>query len=161
MRWNLQCVGDGYLMAWVRDGNRRAWDWIRRELRFGKNGYLLKLGKRESACVKEEGMSFLNIFFMGWGYRPVPKAGVGSTKKGKKLSDIKNWAMISQTNYFGVILVSQLCAQLAHVTSYGWWRGSGGSPLHQSQLATWTSCVQSCAQGLCHQNFSLFWVLGC
>ena len=65
MRWNLQCVGDGYLMAWVRDGNRRAWDWIRRVLRFGKNGYLLKLGRKESACVKEEGRSFLNIFYMG------------------------------------------------------------------------------------------------
>nr|XP_023900821.1 uncharacterized protein LOC112012669 [Quercus suber] len=38
MRWNLQYVGDGYLMAWIRDGNRRAWNWIRRVLRFGKKG---------------------------------------------------------------------------------------------------------------------------
>ena len=65
MRWNLQCVGDGYLMAWVKDGNQRAWDWILQVLRFGKNGYLLKLGRRELACVKEEGRSFLNIFYMG------------------------------------------------------------------------------------------------
>ena len=65
MRWNLQCVGDGYLMAWVSDGNWRAWDWIRRELRFGKNVYLLKLFRRESVCVKEEGRNFLNIFYMG------------------------------------------------------------------------------------------------
>ena len=52
-----------------------------------------------------------------------------------------------------VVLVPQLCAQLAHVASCGWWRGGGGSPLHQPKLATWASCAQSCAQRLCHQNF--------
>ena len=29
---------------------------------------------------------------------------------------------------------------------------------HQPQLATWASCAQSCAQGLCHQNFPLFFL---
>ena len=48
-----------------------------------------------------------------------------------------------------VVLVPQLCAQLAHMASCVWWRGGGGSPLHQPKLAMWVSC----AQRLCHQNF--------
>ena len=49
----------------------------------------------------------------------------------------------------GEVLVSQtsaqLCPQLAHAASYGWWKGDGGSPFHQPQLATWASCGQNCA----------------
>ena len=49
----------------------------------------------------------------------------------------------------GEVLVSQtsaqLCPQLAHAASYGWWKGDGGSPFHQPQLAAWASCGQSCA----------------
>ena len=49
--------------------------------------------------------------------------------------------------YIWVVLVSllcaQFCAQLVHVTSCGWWRDNGRSPLYQSQLATWASCAQS------------------
>ena len=50
-------------------------------------------------------------------------------------------------------LYAQLCALLAHVASYGWWKSGVRSPLHQPQLATWVSCAQNCAQRLYHHNF--------
>ena len=49
-----------------------------------------------------------------------------------------------------VVLVPQLYAQLTHVTSCGWWRGDGGSPLHQPQLTTWASCAQNCVTRIFH-----------
>ena len=64
-------------------GFGESWDW--------ENGYLLKLRRRESACVKEEGMSFLNFFF--YGVR-LPFCTYGRCElhwkgKKKKKSDIK------------------------------------------------------------------------
>ena len=36
--------------------------------------------------------------------------------------------------------VAQKKPQLAHVVSYGWWRGGPPIPLHQPQPITWASC---------------------
>ena len=91
----MQCVGDegdGYLMEWVKDGNRSVCEVLEMDsksvgdlgkrifVEIGKKGFGVKSVGEKEIIFKQ----FLYELRGHAGYHSIPMASVGSTKKGKK-----------------------------------------------------------------------------